>query len=93
VIESGTTGLQTLQDSTVSVHGPLWLHLKPPKLLIFDFNADPDSALYSNADPDPALYSNADPDPASEGSGSAALVPTKNRILISSVLVPDTVPF
>jgi hypothetical protein len=72
--EPVTTGLQALQDSTVSVHGPLWLHFKPPKLPIFDFNADPDPALYSNADPDPALYSNADPDPASEGSGSAALV-------------------
>ncbi len=42
----------------VSVHGPLRFYFEPPKLLNYDFNADPD--------PDPAFHHNVDPNPASK---------------------------
>ncbi len=47
----------------MSVHGPPRLYFKPLKLLIFDFNADPNPAFHSNADPypDPASKNNANP--------------------------------
>ncbi len=68
--ESATTGLQTAQDSIlslqasfVSVHGPPRLHFEPLKPLKFYFNADPDSTFHSYADPDTASENNADPDP------------------------------
>jgi hypothetical protein len=59
--ESATTGLQTLPCSFLSLHvsilsfhasvfsvhdGPPRLHSEPRKLLNFDFNADPDPAVY-----------------------------------------------
>ncbi len=39
----------------VSVYGlpGLYVIIDPPKLMTFDFNADPDPAFYSIADPDP----------------------------------------
>ncbi len=36
--------------STLSVHGPAWIHFEPLQLLNFDFDADPD--------PQPGQYSN-----------------------------------
>jgi hypothetical protein len=45
----------------VRLHGPLWFHFKPLKILDFAFTADPDPAFHSNADPDQAFQSNADP--------------------------------
>jgi len=47
----------------VSVHGPQRPYFEPLKLLMFDFNPDPDSdqAFHSNADPDAASINNADP--------------------------------
>jgi hypothetical protein len=39
-----------------------WLYFEPPKLLNFDFDADPDPAFHSNANPKPASKNNADPD-------------------------------
>jgi hypothetical protein len=37
----------------VSVYGPLGLYNEPPKLMNFDFNADPDPAFHTNGDPNP----------------------------------------
>ncbi len=42
----------SLQASIVSVHGPPRLYIfEPLKLLVYEFNADPDSASKNNADP------------------------------------------
>jgi hypothetical protein len=43
----------SLQASIVSVHGPPRLYFEPLKLLVNEFNADPDSASKNNADPLP----------------------------------------
>ncbi len=44
----------------MSIHGPPQLYIESPKLLNFDFDADPDPAFHSNLDPHPV------PDPASD---------------------------
>jgi hypothetical protein len=47
----------------VSVYGPLLLHFRPPQLLIFNFDADPDPAIdyFVDLDLDLAFHSDADP--------------------------------
>jgi hypothetical protein len=52
-----------MHASILSVHGPLWPHVKHLKLLNFDFNVDPNPAFLSNADPDLASHNNTDPGP------------------------------
>jgi hypothetical protein len=65
-----------MHASILSVHGPPWPHVKPQKLLNFDFNADPDPAFLSNADPDPdpASQNNTDPGPDRKVSCFQALI-------------------
>ncbi len=41
--------------SIVRVRGPPLLHLGASKASEFDFNEDPDPAIYSNADPEPTF--------------------------------------
>jgi hypothetical protein len=72
---------EPLHAFIVSVHGPLWFNFQPPKLLNFDFDADPDPAFESGAVPDPVFYSYADldsqndADPCGYGSGCTTLLP------------------
>ncbi len=44
----------------MSIHGPPQLYIEPPKLMNFNFNADPDPAFHCNLVPHPG------PDPASD---------------------------
>jgi hypothetical protein len=54
VMKSATTGLQTLQGSSVSLQASIVsVDFEPLKPLNFDCNADPDPAFLSNGDPDP----------------------------------------
>ncbi len=54
VMKSATTGLQTLQGSSLSLQASIVsVDFEPLKPLNFDCNADPDPAFLSNGDPDP----------------------------------------
>jgi hypothetical protein len=47
---TGQTSFLSLHISTLSVHGPAWIHFEPLQLLNFYSDADPD--------PQPGQYSN-----------------------------------
>jgi hypothetical protein len=80
----------------VKVYGPLLLHCKPPQLLNFEFDSNPDHAFDSDADPDPAFHSDADQtqdqafkndaDPCGSGSGAATLHTDSAKVLCRRTL-------
>jgi hypothetical protein len=54
----------SLHASIVSVHSPPQLHIEPPQLLKFYFDAITDQALGFDADPDPKMiWIHVDSDP------------------------------